>query len=108
MLVAFNSAPGTLARDATEGFSPYAKALAEMIREGDLIPAVLFDRVRLRVHELTKGAQIPGAPRVIDTPFKFFEELRLRPQGSMRQRGLLSSVSNPCGHSALNKPTWSR
>ena len=73
MLVAFNSAPGTLARDATEGFSPYAKALAEMIREGDLIPAVLFDRVRLRVHELTKGAQIPWSASKIDTPFKFFE-----------------------------------
>jgi hypothetical protein len=29
--------------------------------------------VRLRVHELTKGAQIPWSASRIDTPFKFFE-----------------------------------
>src|ERR1700733_14222864 len=35
MLIAFSAAPGTLARDAVGGFGPYAKSLAEMIREGD-------------------------------------------------------------------------
>lgn len=55
MMLAYNAAPGTVAPDVGGGYGPYAKALAEMIREGDLKPANLFDRVRLRVHELTKG-----------------------------------------------------
>jgi uncharacterized caspase-like protein len=73
MLVAFSAAPGTLARDAVDGYGPYAKSLAEMIREGDLTPANLFDRVRLRVHELTRGAQIPWNASKIETQFKFIE-----------------------------------
>jgi len=73
MLIAFSAAPGTLARDTAEGYGPYAKALAEMIREGDLSPENLFDRVRLRVHDLTSGAQIPWNASKIEAPFRFFE-----------------------------------
>jgi uncharacterized caspase-like protein len=73
MLIAFSAAPGTLAPDAAEGYGPYAKAFAEMIREGDLIPEKLFERVRLRVHDLTKGAQIPWNASKIEAPFRFFE-----------------------------------
>ena len=73
MLIAFNTAPGTLARDTGEGYGAYARALAEMIREGELTPAGVFDRVRLRVHELTKGAEIPWDASRITGPFKFFE-----------------------------------
>ena len=72
-LIAFSAAPGTLARDVVDGYGPYAKALAEMIREGDLTPANLFDRVRLRVHDLTRGAQIPWDASRIESQFKFFE-----------------------------------
>ena len=56
-----------------KGYGPYAKALAEMIRQGDLTPANLFDRVRLRVNELTGGAQVPWDASKIETQFKFFE-----------------------------------
>ena len=56
MLIAFNAAPGTVSPDVGDGYGAYAKALAEMIREGGLTPANVFDRVRLRVNELTKGA----------------------------------------------------
>ena len=73
MLIAFNAAPGTLVRDAGDGYGSYAKALAEMIREGDLTPGNLFDRVRLRVHELTKGDQVPWDASRIEGQFKFFE-----------------------------------
>ncbi len=79
MLIAFSTAPGTLARDTVDGNGPYAKALAEMIREGDLTPANLFDRVRLRVHEQTKGAQIPWDASKIETQFKFFERTSSAP-----------------------------
>ncbi|MGB9114622.1 caspase family protein [Bradyrhizobium sp.] len=73
MLIAFNAAPGTVAPVVGEGYGPYAKALAEMIREGNLTPANLFGRVRLRVNELTKGAQVPWDASNIETQFKFFE-----------------------------------
>jgi uncharacterized caspase-like protein len=74
MLIAFNAAPGTVAPDAgRQSYGPYAKALAEMIRQGDLTAASLFDRVRLRVHELTGGAQVPWDASKIETQFKFFE-----------------------------------
>ena len=73
MLIAFNAAPGTVSPDAGHGYGPYAKALAEMIREGGLTPANVFDRVRLRVHELTRGAQVPWDASKIETQFMFFE-----------------------------------
>jgi uncharacterized caspase-like protein len=37
----------------------YAQSLAEMIRTGGLSLSEVFDRVRLRVSESSKGAQIP-------------------------------------------------
>jgi uncharacterized caspase-like protein len=73
MLIAFNASPGTVSPDDGEGYGPYAKALAEMIREGGLTPANVFDRVRLRVNELTKGAQVPWGASSIETQFMFFE-----------------------------------
>ncbi len=59
MLVAFNAAPGTVAPAEKGPYGAYAQALAEMIREGGLSLGDLFDRVRLRVNEVTKGAQVP-------------------------------------------------
>jgi uncharacterized caspase-like protein len=73
MLIAFNAAPGTVAPDVGDGYGPYAKTLAEMIREGGLTPAHVFDRVRLRVNELTKGAQVPWDASKIEAQFMFFE-----------------------------------
>jgi uncharacterized caspase-like protein len=72
-LIAFNAAPGTVAADSRDGYGPYAKALAEMIRAGGLAPADVFDRVRLRVNEATQGAQVPWDASKIDAPFVFFE-----------------------------------
>src|ERR1700676_572751 len=82
MLIAFNAAPGTVAPDAAGGYGPYAKALVEMIREGNLTPANLFDRVRLRVNEMTRGAQVPWDALKIETQFKFFERDAGAPQRS--------------------------
>lgn len=75
MLIAFNAAPGTVSPDGGSGYGPYAKAVAEMIREGGLTPANMFDRVRLRVNESTKGAQLPWDTSEIDTQFVFFERI---------------------------------
>jgi uncharacterized caspase-like protein len=73
MLVAFNAAPGTIAPESQPPYGAYAQALAEMIRAGGLPLPDLFERVRLRVSETTKGAQIPWNAQKIDTPFVFFE-----------------------------------
>jgi uncharacterized caspase-like protein len=72
-LIAFSTAPGTLAHDPATSYGAYARALAEMIREGGLTPANLFDRIRLRVHDLTAGGQVPWDASRIETPFKFSE-----------------------------------
>ena len=73
MLTAFNAAPGTIAPAAEGAYSPYAKALAEMIREGGLPPDELFDRVRLRVSDVTQGAQVPWHASNSVGSFVFFE-----------------------------------
>jgi len=73
MLVAFNAAPGTVAPDEPGPYSAYAQALAEMMREGGLPVEDLFNRVRLRVNETTKGAQVPWNASKLQAPFYFFE-----------------------------------
>src|SRR5207245_1596739 len=73
MLMAFNAAPGTIAPEQNGPYGAYAHALAEMIREGGLSLQDLFDRVRLRVNDMTKGAQIPWSSSRVEASFVFFE-----------------------------------
>jgi uncharacterized caspase-like protein len=73
MLIAFNSAPGTVAPEGQGPYGPYAQALAEMIREGGLPLADVFDRARLRVNDMTKGAQVPWHASKVEAPVVFFE-----------------------------------
>ncbi len=73
MLMAFNAAPGTAVPAESGPYGAYARALAEMIREGGLSPTEVFDGVRLRVNEETKGAQVPWDASRIAAPFVFFE-----------------------------------
>src|SRR5580704_2949245 len=72
-LIAFNAAPGTVAPEGSGPYGPYAQALAEMLREGGLPVADLFDRVRLRVNDVTKGAQVPWNAARLQGSFVFFE-----------------------------------
>jgi len=72
-LIAFNAAPGTVAPEEQGNYGAYAQALAEMIRAGGLPLPGLFDQVRLRVNEVTKGAFVPWDAQKIDTPFVFFD-----------------------------------
>jgi uncharacterized caspase-like protein len=73
MLIAFNAAPGTVAPDGSAPYGAYAQALAEMLREGGLQLGDLFNRVRLRVSEMTKGASLPWNASRIQANFLFFE-----------------------------------
>jgi len=72
-LIAFNAAPGTVAPTEPGPYGVYAQSLAEMIRTGGLTLPDVFDRVRLRVSENTKGGQIPWDAQKIQVPFAFFD-----------------------------------
>jgi len=73
MLIAFNSAPGTVAPEGKGPYGAYAQALAEMMRDGGLSLDDLFDRTRLRVNEVTQGAEVPWDASKISAPFVFFD-----------------------------------
>ena len=59
LLVAFSSAPGTIAPDGQGSYGAYAMAIAEMVREPGLDIDTMFARIRLRTNETTQGAQTP-------------------------------------------------
>lgn len=73
MLIAFNAAPGTVAPEGKGPYGAYAQALAEMIRDGGLQLGDVFDRTRLRVNEVTQGAELPWNASKITEPFAFFD-----------------------------------
>ena len=73
MLIAFNAAPGTVAPAEQGPYGIYAQSLAEMIRTGGLPLPELFNRVRLRVNEASKGAQVPWHARRSIRHFMFFD-----------------------------------
>ncbi|CCD85773.1 conserved hypothetical protein; putative signal peptide; putative Caspase-like domain [Bradyrhizobium sp. ORS 285] len=91
MLIAFNAAPGTIAPAETGSYGIYAQSLAEMIRTGGLQLPDVFDRLRLRVNEATKGAQVPWDAQKIQTAFTFFDRApdAPAPQASAEQTAAL-------------------
>jgi uncharacterized caspase-like protein len=82
MLIAFNAAPGTVSPNVGDGYGPYARALAEMIREGGLTSDDVFVSVSLRVNELTKGTQVPWYASRIETKLMFLQRSPGAPPGS--------------------------
>ena len=67
--IAFNAAPGTVAPDEPGPYGAYATSLTEMIASGGLSLDDLFARVRLRVSDLTRGAEVPWYASQINGPF---------------------------------------
>lgn len=65
-LIAFNAAPGMVAPDAAPPYFAYARALAEGLATPGLSPALMLERVRLRVGTLTDGAQVPWTEGALD------------------------------------------
>src|SRR6202022_4226971 len=88
MLIAFNAAPGTVAPKEAGPYSAYAQALAEMMREGGVRAEDLFSRIRLRVNETTKGAEVPWNASKLQAPFYFFERA---PDASREQTSSIRS-----------------
>jgi uncharacterized caspase-like protein len=73
MAIAFNAAPGTVAPDEPGPYGAYASALTEMIAAGGLDLNNMFAWVRLRVSDITKGAEIPWYNNQIDGSFYMTE-----------------------------------
>jgi uncharacterized caspase-like protein len=73
MAIAFNAAPGTVAPDEPGPYGAYASAFTEMISAGGLDLDNLFSWLRLRVSDLTKGAEVPWSVSQIDGPFYMTE-----------------------------------
>jgi uncharacterized caspase-like protein len=73
MAIAFNAAPGTVAPDEQGPYGAYATSLTEMIAAGGLGLDDLFARLRLRVSDLTQGAEVPWYASQIDGPFLMTE-----------------------------------
>jgi len=69
MAVAYNAAPGTVAPDEAGPYGAYATSLTEMIAAGGLGLDDLFARLRLRVSDLTHGAEVPWFVSQIDGSF---------------------------------------
>jgi uncharacterized caspase-like protein len=114
MLIAFNAAPGTIAPNDSGDYGVYAQSLAEMIRTGGLPLSDVFDRVRLRVSETSKGAQVPWDAQKLDVPFSFFDRAADAPpvQGSpdqvaaIRDRPLRDLGAQEAFTAALTRDTF--
>ena len=91
MLIAFNSAPGTVAPQEPGSYGAYAQALAEMIRTGGLTLPEVFNRLRLRVNDASKGAQVPWDAGKVDAPFMFFDRAPDAPAQPPRDQGTVAN-----------------
>src|SRR6266404_764839 len=94
-LIAFNAGPGTVAQNEAGPYSSYAQALAEMMREGGLPVTEVFNRVRLRVNDITKGAQVPWNASKLQAPFYFFERAPDAPPPQVSPEQTSTSRSRP-------------
>src|SRR5260221_6823803 len=95
VLIAFNSAPGTVAPEGHGPYRPYAQALAEMMREGGLPLAGVFDRARLRVNDVTKGAEVPWYASKVETSLVFFERASDAPPPAVSSEQVAAMRARP-------------
>ena len=70
-LIAFATAPGTVAEDGQGGNSPFTTALLEHIETPGLEVRQLMARVRQSVRKATQGRQIPWESSSLETDFYF-------------------------------------
>lgn len=83
LAIAFNAAPGTIGPDEPGPYGAYATALTEMIATGGLTLDDLFERTRLRVSEVTQGAEVPWYASQIDGAFLMTERIANAPTPSV-------------------------
>ena len=104
-LVAFSAAPGAVAPEGQGPYGAYATALVEMMREPGIDPAALFARVRLRVHEITRGRQTPWHAANLNAPFTFFEPVEATAAAPVRERRIASASAEDAYSFAVEQDT---
>ncbi len=92
-LLAYNAAPGTVAPVGTGSYGSYAQSLAAQLREGGSSPDDIFEQVRLRTSDASKGAETPWAVSKVEASFRFFERTRGAPAPAVapEQRAALTT-----------------
>ncbi len=70
-IIAYSTAPGKTAEDGEGSDSPYATALAELIRQSDEPVEIVFRRVRARVIGETQNQQTPWESTSLVSDFAF-------------------------------------
>jgi uncharacterized caspase-like protein len=103
LLIAFNAAPGTVAPEGQGPYGPYAQALAEMMREGGLPLTGVFDRARLRVNDVTKGAEVPWHASKVETSLAFFERASDAPAPAVSAEQTAAIRSRPMRELAVQE-----
>ena len=111
MLIAFNAMPGSAAPDTPGPYGAYAQSLAEMMREGGLPLGDVFDRLRLRVSDLSNGAEIPWHASRVEGSFFFFDRAPDAPpivsdqQSTVRTRPISDFDAEEAYAAALDRDT---
>ncbi|MCZ8262234.1 MAG: caspase family protein, partial [Beijerinckiaceae bacterium] len=72
MLVAYNQAPDRVSPLPVTSYGNFAMALAEVLREPGLDLGTMFERVRLRTHDLSQGRETPWDINGLSQPVLFF------------------------------------
>lgn len=72
-LLAFNTAPGTVAPKTTGPYGIYAQSFVQAMKQGGAPVEDVFDRLRLSVETATGGAMVPWDSDKLTRSFKFFE-----------------------------------
>lgn len=72
-VVAASASPGEFMPPQTGDYGAYALALTQTLRDPGLQPDEIFNRVKLRVHQETKGAATPAHVSTLTRPFVFLE-----------------------------------
>ena len=112
-LIAFNAQPGTVAPpESGAAYGAYARALAEMIRQGGAPLKDVFDQVRLRVSDAVKGAVVPWDADRTDANFMFFKRSPNAPEpppnasvSTLRDRPLQELGASEAYQAALVRDT---
>jgi uncharacterized caspase-like protein len=94
-LVAFNTAPGSVAPVENGPYGAFAQALSEMIATGGLSLDDVFARVRLRVNEKTNGVSVPWYASKITQGFLFAERTPEAPAAPQQVATTMELQSTP-------------
>ena len=90
MLIAYASAPGTVAPDQPGDYGAYATAIAEMLRAPGTDLETAFTHIRSRTHLTTEGRQTPWHVSALG------EQIELRAAGG-RDRERAAAAADPPG-----------